>query len=157
MEPSLSPNAIWDLILGSLAWFMTAYFFIYWPLAFWFLGRPFDKKFDIKYYVFEKNYLWFGPGVRLVSYTMGILLQPYRHKKINNKLLKRIVKGRFEYQDRAYGKVIDFRKEATKFQIIISIMMHVGFFLLLLAGILLIFHDFIIYPEVGSARISENY
>ena len=154
MGLNLSSNPVWDLVLGSLAWVSVVYIFIYWPLAYWFLGRPFDIKFEVKNYIFEKDMLWVGPGLRLVSYTMGILLQPYRFKKINNKLFKRIVKGRFDYQDRLYSEVIDFRKEATKVQIVISFMMWVGAALLFIAMFLTIFHNFVLYPEIGRAGLT---
>ncbi len=153
MGPSLSPSPEWDLVLGSLAWLVLALIFIYWPLAYWFLGRPYDKKYEVKYYIFEKGMLWVSPGLRLVNYTGGILLQPYRYKKIKNKLLKRIVKGLFEHQDKLYGEVIDFRKEATRLQIIISIIMWAGFVLAIFSGFLFVFHNFILYPEVGRASL----
>ena len=148
-----SPSPVWSILLNGFALFWFVFLFIYWPLAYWFLGRPFDKKYKLKYYTLEKDTWWIGPGLRLVSYTMGILLQPYRYKKIKNKLLKRVVNGRFAYQDRVYGKVIDFRKDATKLQIILSIMMHVGFILLLFSGLLLLFHNFVLYPEIGQAGL----
>ena len=149
-----SPSPVWSLVLNSLALYVFIYIFIYWPLAYWFLGRPFDKKFELKYYTIEKDTWWIGPGVRLVHYTAGILLQPYRNKKINNKLFKRIVTGRFDYQDRLYGKVIDFRKQATNSQIVISVVMWVGAALLLITIFLVVFHNFILYPEVGKASLT---
>ena len=150
-----SPSPVWNVILYSLAFYVFVLIFIYWPLAYWFLGRPFDKKFEIKYPTVEKGTWWVGPGIRLVNYTAGILLQPYRQKKIKNKLFKRIVKGRFDYQDRLYGKVIDFRKAATKTQVILSVMMWVGFLLLMVAIFLVIFHNFVLYPEIGRAGLSN--
>ena len=150
-----SPSPIWSVILYGLALYGFLLIFIYWPLAYWFLGRPFDKKFEIKYPTVEKGTWWIGPMARLASYTLGILLQPYRNKLIKNKLFKRIVKGRFEYQDRVYGKVVDFRKEATKIQIVISIMMWVGFLLLIITMFLVIFHNFVLYPEIGRAGFSN--
>lgn len=149
-----SPSPVWSIVLYGLAFFVTIYLFIYWPLAYWLLGRPFDKKFEIKHYTFEKDTWFVGTGLRLVSYTMGILLQPYRYKKIKNKLFKRIIKGRFEYQDRIYGKIVDFRKEATKLQLIISIMMHLGYVLFMLTIFLIIFHNFVLYPEIGRAGLN---
>jgi len=156
MGPSLSPNPVWNLVLSSLAWYTITYFFIFWPLAYWFLGRPYDKIFELKNYTIEKDTWFIGPGWRLASYTMGIVLQPYRGQRVRNKLLKRVVKGRFEYQDMVYGKVVDFRKKATKVQIIISYIMWIGFVLFMFTLILLLFHNFILYPEVGRASLIDN-
>ena len=153
MGSSLSPNPVWDLFFSSMAWILAALIFIYWPLAYWLLGRPFDKKYEIKYPTIEKGTWWIGPGIRLVHYTAGILLQPYRQKKIKNKLFKRIIKGRFDYQDRLYGKVIDFRKDATKTQIVLSVIMWVGFVLLVISSFLFVFHNFVLYPEIGRAGL----
>ncbi len=148
-----SPSSVWSIVLYGIALYVTVFLFIYWPLAYWFLGRPYDKKYEVKYYIFEKGMLWVSPMMRLTSYTLGILLQPYRYKKIKNKLLKRIVNGRFAYQDKLYGEVIDFRKDATRLQIIISVLMHLGIMLILISMLLVLFHNFILYPEVGRASL----
>ena len=102
--------------------------------------------------------LWFiSTGARLTGYTVGILLQPFRNKNIKNKLFSEIVRRIFNYQDKSYGQIIDFRAHATGFQKFISCFLWFGFIVLLLTGFLLIFHDFIIFPEVGRARLEENY
>jgi len=153
--PSASPSLVWNIILHGLALYWTIFLFIFWPLAYWFLGRPYDKKYEPVNYIYEKGMWWISPMARLTSYTLGIVLQPYRHKKINNKLLKRIVKGRFAYQDKVYAKVIDFRKEATKLQISLSYIMWIGFALLLITAFLVVFHNFVLYPEIGRTGISN--
>ena len=76
-----SPSPVWNVILYSLEFYVFALIFIYWPLAYWFLGRLFGKRFEIKYPTIEKDTWWIDRGIRLVHYTAGILLQSYRQKK----------------------------------------------------------------------------
>ncbi len=157
MSPSLSPNPTWNIILLSLGFVAVFYIFILTPLAYIFIGRPFDKKFALQYYVLEKGLWHVSIGIRLWNYFLGIFLQPYRSRKIKDKLVSKFVTGRFNYQDRIYGKVIDFRAGATKWQIMLANLMVIGGVLFLVFFILFAFHHFILYPELGKAALRENY
>jgi hypothetical protein len=151
----MSPNPIWNTILITLSLISFTNIFIFVPVAYFLLGRPFDKKYEIKYFTIERG-LWFvSAGVRTASYALGILLQPYRERKINNKLFAEIVKRRFVYQDRAYGKKVDFTEHASKLQKIISLLFWLGAIAVLLMLIAFGIHDFILYPEVSRARLAS--
>ena len=76
------------------------------PIAYFLLCRPLDKLYELKYYTIERDIWFFSAGVRTASYAMGILLEPYRHKKLKSNLF--------------------------------------------------VIHDFIIYPEVGQARLANH-
>jgi len=130
--------------------------FVIMPLAYIFFGRPFDKKFTLKYYTIEKGIWLYSPGFRLWGYIFGIVLQPYRYRKIKNKLFSEIVKRRFTYQDRVYDGVINFRENATKGQIVLANLMVIGTVLLFVMLVLVILHDFVIYPDVGRAALKNN-
>lgn len=151
----MSPNPIWNTTLITLSLISFTNIFIFVPVAYFLLDRPFDKKYEIKYFTIEKG-LWFvSAGVRTASYALGILLQPYRERKINNKLFAGIVRRRFAYQDRVYGKKVDFTEHASKLQKIISYLFWLGAIAVLLMLIAFGFHDFIVYPEVGRARLAS--
>ncbi len=157
MSLNLSPNPTWDIILSSLGFVSIFFVFVLTPLAYIFIGRPYDKKYTLKYSVLEKGLWFFSVGIRLWNYIFGIFLQPYRYRKIKNKLVSGFVKKLFNYQDKIYDKVIDFRASATNWQIMLANLMIIGGVMLLVTVILIIFHDFIIYPEVGKATLKENY
>ena len=155
MSLNLSPNPTWDIILSSLGFGFVFFIFILTPLAYIFIGRPYDKKFTLKYHVLEKG-LWFvSVGIRLWNYIFGIFLQPYRSRKIKNKLVSGFVKKLFNYQDKIYDKVIDFRASATNWQIMLANLMIIGGVMLLVTLILFMSHHFILYPEVGKAALQE--
>jgi len=72
-------------------------------------------------------------------------------------LFSEIIRRIFNYQDRMYGMVINFREHATTFQIFLSYIFIFGFIVLIFTSFLLAYHDFILYPDVGRARLNENY
>ena len=147
MSLNLSPNPAWDIILSSLGFTVVFFVFLILPLTYIFIGRPFDKKFTLKYYFLEKGFWHLSVGFRLGHYVYGIFLQPYRYRKIKNKLFSETVKRRFIYQDKLYGKVIDFRACATKWQIMLANLSVIGFVIMLVMLILFMFHDFVLYPN----------
>ncbi len=157
MSLNLSPNPTWDIVLSSLGFGFVLFIFVIMPLAYIFIGRPYDKKYTLKYPTLEKGLWHVSIGVRLWNYIFGIFLQPYRYRKIRNKFVSEFIKRLFNYQDRIYDKVIDFRASATKWQIMLANLMVIGGVVLLVTLILVLFHDFILYPEVGKATLQENY
>lgn len=152
MGPSLSPDPIWNMYLSTMAWYFTIHLLIVLPTAYISIGRKFDKAYELKYYTIEKLAWFIGPGIRLTHYCLGILLQPYRNKRFKNKLVAELMKRRFTYQDKMYGKIVDFREVASTTQVFISYVYCFGFFAILLSAFLLIVHDFIIFPGISSAR-----
>lgn len=152
----MSPNPIWNIVLISLSFISFANIFLFVPIAYLLLGRPFDKKYKLQNYSIEKGLWFFSAGVRTASYALGILLQPYRDKKVKNQLFAEIVRRRFVYQDKAYGKKIDFREHATRLQKTIAVTFWLGVLVVLLMLISFGVHDFIIYPEVGRARLANQ-
>ncbi|WP_020410084.1 hypothetical protein [Hahella ganghwensis] len=121
------------------------------PVAYFALVRPFDKKFEMKNVIFEKG-IFYGSFIsRLTNYTHGIVFQPYRGK-LSNRLMKRLVDGKFKYQDRLYEKKIDMRSYANRFQIGLCYLL-VGSTIIMVVGIIpFLIHDFILYPEFAAAR-----
>lgn len=153
MDPAFSPNPIWNAILVVLSCYFVVHLFVLWPLAYFLVGRPFDREFTIKYYTIEKGPWFIGPGIRLAHYVFGIVLQSFRYKDIKSKLFSEIVKRRFAYQDKMYGTVIDFRQHASKMQLILVYIFWYGTIVLFIAAILLLLHNFILYPEFAKAKM----
>lgn len=131
--------------------------FILTPIAYIVICRSLDKQFKLKHYFMEKDMWFISSGVRTASYAMGILLEPYRDKKLNSKFIADIVRRRFIYQDKTWGPGVRFRDKATKLQIILSGIFWIGVLVFFCFLVLVVVHDFIIYPEVGQARLNENY
>ena len=152
----MSPNPIWNVVLMTLGMFMFVFPFILMPIAYLLLCRPLDKQFKMKHYTIEKGIWFFSVGVRTASYAMGILLEPYRNKKLKSKLISEVVRRRFIYQDKTWGKNVNFRDNATKLQIILSVMIWLGGFILFCTVILVAVHNFIIYPEIGWDRAASH-
>jgi len=153
----MSPNPAWNIFFSFISFFGAFYLLIFTPLSYFLLGRPFDKKFPLKFYTIEKGIWFISTGARLTGYTIGILLQPFREKKINNKFFSEVIRKVFNYQDKIYGQAINFREYATAVQKTISVFFWFGLTILLISAFLLIIHDFVIYPEVGKVRLKENY
>jgi hypothetical protein len=153
----MSPDPIWNIVLIGLSLISFANIFIFVPIAYLMLCRPFDKRYRLQNYTIEKGLWFFSAGVRIASYALGILLQPYRERKIENRLLTEFVRRRFVYQDKAYGKKEDFTESVTKLQLAISVIFWLGVLIFLLMLIAFGIHDFIVYPEVGKARLANNH
>ena len=154
-NPSLSPDPTWNIILMSLGLATIFFVFIIQPLAYIFIVRRFDKKYTLKNYTFEKGFWPFSPMLRLWNYIFGIVLEPYRYREIKNKLFSEFVKRLLNYQDRVYGKTIDFRADASKGQILLANLAVTGGTLLLVMLLLFTLHDFVLYPEVGRAVLRD--
>jgi hypothetical protein len=152
----MGPNPIWNIILVSLSFISFANIFLFVPVAYILLGRPYDKKYKLQNYTIEKDIWFFSAGVRTASYALGILFQPYREKKLKNKFFAELVRRRFVYQDKAYGKKVNFREHATKLQIAIAVIFWIGALIVLLMLLAFGVHDFIVYPEVGRARLANH-
>jgi hypothetical protein len=93
--------------------------------------------------------------MRAIGVTIGILLQPYRHKKIKNKVLSEIVKRRFIYQDNLYGGEIDLLSYASKSQIFLAKIFWFGAAIFFTTIILVLIHNFFLYPEFAKARMAR--
>jgi len=146
-----SPNPYWNIfftILGpiSLLWLVLAY-----PLGYFFLYRPFDRRFErIGIETLERGSPY-SPIARTIGYAWIIAFEPWRDKKIKNRVLARFVHSQFEYQARMFGPV-NFRKAATPFQIAVAYFITYGMVYLFLFGVLFIFHDFVLFREFAKAN-----
>jgi len=109
--------------------------FLVCPLGYFFLYRPFDRRFKrIGIETIERGGPY-GPGIRTLGYAADIVLEPWRGKKIKNRALARYVNGRFQYQARMFGSV-NFRKAATRFQIGVAYFITYGMVYFFLSGVL---------------------
>jgi len=146
-----SPNPYWNIfftIVGpiSLLWLVLVY-----PLAYFFLYRPFDRRFErIGIETIERGWPY-GGGIRTVGYAADIVLEPWRGKKIKNRVLARYVESRFEYQAHMFGPV-NFRKAATPFQIGVAYFVTYGMIWSLLHTALFALHDFVLFREFSKAN-----
>jgi hypothetical protein len=127
--------------------------FLFVPLTYFILTRPFDKKFKLINYTIEKGVPIYSAGLRTFGTAQGILLQPYRDKPFSNRFLSEIVRRRFVYQDQLYGGRINLRESATRFQIFAAKFLWLGILICVIAMILFLIHNFILYPEFAKARM----
>jgi len=149
MNPNLSPHPTWNIILISLGLIGSVTIFIIMPLSYILIARSFDKVFTLKNCTIEKGIWIYSAGFRLWFYVLGIILQPYRYRKIKNKLFSSIVKKRFKYQDIVLGKAVDLRVHASKWQVGLAKVMVIGNAIFILWIVLFMLHDFVLFPEVG--------
>jgi len=127
-------------------WFCVIYLFLLTPLCYFILGRPFDRKFEMKTYFFEKGF----PGsfmIRLHNYTQGIAFHSYRDGSKTKSLLAKYVNKHFTYQSRLYGRVIDFHKHATKLQLFIGYLYFYSTIIFMVGLLSFLAHDFILFPN----------
>lgn len=105
--------------------------YVFWILGSAFLGlpifsllvmypcvvRPLDKRLPpMDQYLMERGVPYLSLMFRLGGYVLGTVLQPYREKGKRG-LLGRLTRGRFEYQDAAFGKKVNFRQYLSRPQI----------------------------------------
>lgn len=148
----LSPNIYWNIFLNIGGGIVFVFLLVAYPLGYFFLARPFGRRFKrIGEGVFEKGIPFFSWGFRVTGFAWNIVLQPYRQKEMRNRLAARFIKGRFKYQERIYGNV-NFRKEASPFQIVLAYVLTYGMIFFLLYVYLFLIHDFVFFREFAKAR-----
>ncbi|ABC30350.1 hypothetical protein HCH_03610 [Hahella chejuensis KCTC 2396] len=150
-ELLLSPNPLWHYYWVSWGLVLFSILLVQLPVAYFTLVRPFDKKFEIKYYTLEKGIFYVSFLMRLFNYVAGILVQPYKDKPLKG-LAQRFVNGRLGYQERVYKKTVNFRAHASGFQISLCYIMLISTVILFVGVIPLLIHDFILYPDFAAAR-----
>lgn len=147
-----SPNIYWSVFLDIGGTFLLIFIFVVYPLAYFILGRSFDRNFKrIGEGFFEEGIPLFSLGFRVIGFAWDIVLQPYRHKKIKNRLAERFVKGHFQHQEKIYGKV-DFRKDASRFQVVLAYLLTYGMIFIGVYAALYLFHDLILFREFTQVK-----
>ncbi|WLQ16124.1 hypothetical protein O5O45_09375 [Hahella aquimaris] len=150
-ELLLSPNPLWHYYWVFWMLVLFSVLLIQLPLAYVAVVRPFDKKFEMKNIILERGIFYGSFVVRLTNYVHGIVFEPYRGK-LSNPIAKRLIDGKFEYQDRLYEKRINMRSSANSLQIALSYILIASTIVMIVGVIPLIIHNFILYPEFAAAR-----
>lgn len=152
----MSPDRYWNIFLVAGGSIMIIYVVLLYPLGYFVLLRPFDRRF--KKLGMETIELllpkFHNAAFRTLGYACYIVLEPWRGKKIKNRVFARYLDGNFKGQVRMFGPV-NFRKKATRFQVFVAYFIIYGFIWSLSLCFLYAVHNFVLFPEFTKVRSVE--